>query len=306
MSSSSAGMNTTRDNSFMSQAKRWSFTAENFINKAAAPLKPYLPHIGRFLLVVTFLEDALRICVQYPDQVSFMKHYRNCHPVLAHLFLTYCVGAMASGSVLALARIKMFWACGLLMSVVVLQSFGYGIFRYFSFMMRNLSLVGGILLLLGESMEHERKLSGRGSSSVLFRGLPLMGASEGERSTYVSLIGRVLLIFLFGSLMYSSGGGSSSGPFAQTLRFVYLAFGSAACLMVAVGFKAQYSAMLLVAILCIANILMNQWWKHGQNTPEHDFLRYDFFQTLSIIGGFLLLLNSGPGELSFDKRRKDF
>ena len=76
--------------------------------------------------------------------------------------------------------------------------------------------------------------------------------------------------------------------------------------MVAVGFKARYSAMLLVAILCVANIFMNQWWKHGHGSAERDFLRYDFFQTLSIIGGFMLLLNSGPGDLSFDKRRKEF
>ena len=293
----------------MEQVQSLSLRAEEFINRSANPIKPYLPHIGRFLLVVTFLEDAFRICVQYPEQFDFMRNFRRCPAPLAHLFLVFCVGAMVSGSVLALSRKKMNLACGLLGSVVIIQSLGYGILFYFSFMMRNLSLIGGVLLLLSESIEHKRRTTGHGDGSILFRGLPILTDSDSEKSTYISLIGRVLLIFLFGSLMYSSNPteeSGSAGLLAITLRGLYFVLGSVACLMVAVGFKARYSAMLLVAILCVVNMFINQWWKHGQGSPERDFLRYDFFQTLSIIGGFMLLLNSGPGDLSFDKKRKEF
>ena len=293
----------------MEQVQTLSLKVEEYVNRAASPLKPYLPHIGRFLLVVTFLEDAFRICVQYPEQYDFMRNFRRLPGPLAHLFLVFCVGAMVSGSILALARKKMNLACGLLGSVVLIQSLGYGILFYFSFMMRNLSLIGGVLLLLAESIEHERRLNGNGRGTSLFHGLPILTDSESEKSTYISLIGRVLLIFLFGSLMYSSNGDSegSSSVIAVTLRGFYFVLGSVACLMVAVGFKARYSAMLLVAVLCIVNMFINQWWKHGHGSPERDFLRYDFFQTLSIIGGFMLLLNSGPGDLSFDqKKRKEY
>lgn len=289
----------------METVKSFSQRAEHFINERAAPIRPYLSHIGRFLLVSTFFEDGLRMCVQYREQLDYMRNYRNMPDILAHLFLFYCVGAMLGGGSLALARKQMNWACGLLVSVVLVQSVGYGILFHLSFLLRNLSLVGGILLLLAESIEWERKRNGRATSAGLFGGgLPTVGGPE--KSTYISLIGRVLLIFLFGSLMYNSGADAQEGPVHLVLRGLYIACGSIACLMVAVGFKARYSAMILVAVLCVANILMNGWWKHGHGTAERDFLRYDFFQTLSIIGGFMLLLNSGPGDFSFDKRRKEF
>lgn len=36
-----------------------------------------MPAIGRFLIVVTFLEDALRIITQWSDQVLYLHDYRH-------------------------------------------------------------------------------------------------------------------------------------------------------------------------------------------------------------------------------------
>lgn len=74
--------------------------------------------------------------------------------------------------------------------------------------------------------------------------------------------------------------------------------------MVAVGFKARWSASFLVLLLSIFNILVNNWWATHASHPARDFLRYDFFQTLSIVGGLLLLVNQGPGGFSMDERKK--
>jgi hypothetical protein len=37
----------------------------------------HLPAIGRFLIVVTFLEDGLRIITQWSDQLVFLRDYRG-------------------------------------------------------------------------------------------------------------------------------------------------------------------------------------------------------------------------------------
>lgn len=69
------------------QVESFSSRAEDIVDKFGQPLKPYIPAIGRFLIVVTFLEDALRITTQWPDQISYMQDYRHFPRGISHLFL---------------------------------------------------------------------------------------------------------------------------------------------------------------------------------------------------------------------------
>lgn len=274
----------------MEQLQSFSQQAEVVLNKLASPLRPYLSHIGRFLLVVTFLEDSLRIFVQWDEQIRFMEYYRHCPLWAAHIFLFACVGLMIVGSFMGMARYKTPVACGLLAAVVALQTIGYGLYKQTTFMLRNISLLGGILMLLAESLMQKR---GRG---VLFPGLP--NITETEKGTYLSLFGRILLVGLFAAL-------GLQGKFTP-IKAIFSCLAVVSCFMVAVGFKARYSAMFLVAILSIFNIAINPWWSYSHESAERDFLRYDFFQMLSIMGGFLLLANSGPGEISIDEKKKPY
>ena len=50
---------------------------EDWLDSLSEPVKPYLPAIGRFLIVVTFLEDALRILTQWTDQLVYLHDYRH-------------------------------------------------------------------------------------------------------------------------------------------------------------------------------------------------------------------------------------
>jgi ER-derived vesicles protein len=164
---------------------------------------------------------------------------------------------------------------------------------------RNLSVIGGLLMVLSDSL-HRRKIA--------WAGLPQLSDPSSTNRTYFQLAGRVLLIFLFLGLIFK-------GDKWTALRIAVSTIGLLACIMVAVGFKAKYSAMFLVALLSVFNVLINNWWSVHSAHPHRDFLkyyffsillifRYDFFQTLSIIGGFLLLVNMGPGGLSVDEKKK--
>jgi uncharacterized membrane protein YphA (DoxX/SURF4 family) len=87
------------------------------------------------------------------------------------------------------------------------------------------------------------------------------------------LTGRVLLIFLF--LGFVLQGKWSVGRVLMSL------FGSVACGMVVVGFKAKWSAAFLVVILSIFNVVVNNWWSVNTAHPARDFLKYVFLTSLS-------------------------
>lgn len=69
------------DGSFVSKVRKASSKAEDIMELWSQPLKPYLPGLGRFLIVVTFLEDALRIGTQYGDQIYYLSVSLQCPPM---------------------------------------------------------------------------------------------------------------------------------------------------------------------------------------------------------------------------------
>jgi uncharacterized membrane protein YphA (DoxX/SURF4 family) len=83
------------------------------------------------------------------------------------------------------------------------------------------------------------------------------------------LAGRVLLIFLFLGFIFQ-------GTWSIGRAFLSL-FGLVACVMVAVGFKAKWSASFLVIILSIFNVAVNNWWSVHSAHPARDFLKYVLF-----------------------------
>ncbi len=52
---------------------------EDYVEIYSQPLKPHLPAIGRFLIVVTFLEDSLRTVTQWGDQLWYLQKYVSWH-----------------------------------------------------------------------------------------------------------------------------------------------------------------------------------------------------------------------------------
>lgn len=73
--------------SLKEQMEAFSTKAEDILDRVGQPLKPYIPAMSRFLIIATFLEDSLRIIMQWTDQLTFMEQSRHFPKGLSHLFL---------------------------------------------------------------------------------------------------------------------------------------------------------------------------------------------------------------------------
>jgi uncharacterized membrane protein YphA (DoxX/SURF4 family) len=96
-----------------------------------------------------------------------------------------------------------------------------------------------------------------------------------DSTTSFLLAGRVLLIFLFLGFILQ-------GTWSISRVFVSI-FGLAACGMVAVGFKAKWSAAFLVLVLSVFNVFANNWWSVNSAHPQRDFLKYASLLLLTYI-----------------------
>lgn len=144
-------------------------------------------------------------------------------------------------SILVITRRHSEYAVGGLLGVVVLQALGYGLIFDLNFFLRNLSVMGGLLMVLSDSWVRQRFAPA---------GLPQI--DERDRKMWVQLAGRVLLIFLFVGFVFAGEWGLG--------RILVSIIGFVACIMVVVGFKAKWSAVLLVVILSVFNLLVNNFW----------------------------------------------
>ncbi|KAI9593106.1 SURF4 family-domain-containing protein [Syncephalis fuscata] len=271
----------------MEQIKDYTSAFEDVLDKIASPLKPHIPVIGRFLLVVTFFEDALRLVFQWTSQLNYLIYTQGMPSFIAYLFLIYNILAMTIAGGMAIGKKRTEVAVGVLFSTVIIQALGYGLVFEWHFLLRSVSIIGGLLMLLADSLARRK---------TLFAGLP--SVSETDKATYLQLAGRILLVFLFLSFILSED--------TSALRIAFSVIGFVACVMVVVGFKAKWSAFFLVIFLSIFNIIINNWWSFDNDHPHYDFVKYDFFQILSIVGGLILLVNQGPGSLSVDEKKKQF
>jgi uncharacterized membrane protein YphA (DoxX/SURF4 family) len=144
-------------------------------------------------------------------------------------------------STLVIARKYSDYAVAGLIGVVVTQALGYGLIFDLNFFLRTLSVMGGLFMVLSDSWVRKSKA---------FAGLPSI--DEKDRKKYFQLAGRVLLIFLFIGFVFS-------GKWS-VWRVIVALFGFVACVMVVVGFKAKFSAIMLVVILSVFNLLVNNFW----------------------------------------------
>ncbi len=148
---------------------------------------------------------------------------------------------MVSCSTLVIIRKHSEYAVAGLLGVVVTQAVGYGLIFDLNFFLRNISVMGGLMMVLSDSWVRQKFAPA---------GLPQI--DDKDRKMYFQLAGRVLLIFLFVGFVFAG-----EWNFGRVLVSI---LGFVACVMVVVGFKAKWSAVMLVVILSIFNLLVNNFW----------------------------------------------
>jgi uncharacterized membrane protein YphA (DoxX/SURF4 family) len=75
---------------------------------------------------------------------------------------------------------------------------------------------------------------------------------------------------------------------------------------VAIGFNTKLCALILVMLLTVQNTMGNAFWMEPAHSSIYDYKKYDFFQTLSVIGGLLYVVALGPGGLALDEAKKKY
>lgn len=260
--------------------------AEEIADQVIRNGKHILPTLARVCLIATFLEDGLRMWFQWSGQREFMDNTWGCGSFLATIFVLINLIGQLGGCVMVIGRWKVSIACGVLFFIVVLQTLAYNIIWDVKFLFRNLALIGALLLVLAES-----RVQGRS----LFAGVPSLG--DNKPKNLLQLAGRILLAFMFTTLI------RIEISFLQIMQDI---LGSILMVFVTIGYKTKLSALLLVLLLSALNLYHNAWWTIPEYKALRDFLKYDFFQTLSVIGGLLMIVSLGPGGVSMDEHKKEW
>uniref|UniRef100_G1P301 Surfeit locus protein 4 n=2 Tax=Myotis lucifugus TaxID=59463 RepID=G1P301_MYOLU len=163
--------------------------------------KQYLPHVARLCLISTFLEDGVRMWFQWGEQRDYIDSTWGCGYLVASTFVLLNLLGQLTGCILVLSRNFVQHACFGLFGIIALQTIAYSILWDLKFLMRNLALGGGLLLLLAES---------RSEGKSMFAGVPTMRESSPKQ--YMQLGGRVLLVLMFMTLLHFDASFFSVSP----------------------------------------------------------------------------------------------
>ena len=123
-----------------------------------------------------------------------------------------------------------------------------------------------------------------------------------------ALVGRILLAWLF----IKSGFGKLTGfegtvgyiaskglPLPQVGAAIAVLVELGAGLLVAIGFKARWSALVIGIFTIAAAVLFHDYWNADAASKMAQSI--NFWKNISITGGLLMVFAFGPGRYSVDK-----
>ena len=252
------------------------------MDQIGSKLRPHLPLLSRVFLVFTFIEDAIRVMTEFSEQVNYLNSYRNYNSFIASIILIINIIVMWGGSILVITNKYTLYACLGLSYVILNQIVVYGMLTDIIFISRSFAVLGGLLLLYVYA--NKKKYD----QFSLF--------DFNKTQAYLQLTSRLLIVCLFLSIVF--------GGEMDIFRGITSIIGLVCCAGIVLGYQSNASTIILVVIMTLFNMFMNNWWSLHHQHPHRDFMKYDFFQTFSILGGLILLVYVGPGEVSLDERKK--
>jgi len=252
--------------------------------------------LGPILLVITFLEDGLRVMTRWTEQMNYLtgtRHGMGFSSWFAVIALITSIVLQIGGALLVLQgdkipqlkgqNVKI--GGGALLAFLLLQPIMYGQHTDMDFMCRTLTLAGGLALLWQHDVQKQ------GAKADLFAGLDA-GVTSQHSQELVQLVGRTLITLIFFYQMFEQAAKSHAG----IMHWIGAIITCAICAFVLLGFKAKAAGVLLLVLLSVGNMVMHPFW--SVKPHMYDFTKFYFFQTLSVMGGLMLLILHGPGGLS--------
>jgi len=265
--------------------------------------------VGRLFLVSTFIEDGIRMWHQWHDHKDYIgKSWSFSDKIATFIVLVNLVGQCLCG-VLVLLRILVTPSVLLLSVIVILQTIVYSIIQDAKFLMRHLAMIGALCLLLAEHQHRQQKEKDK----KVAPGLPIL--EEKKPKDALQLFGRVFLVLLFCTLLHFNKDMSkdAQGPDQVPDHFfdavgikkemISDAVGLFLVILIAVGLRTRLCSFILIIWMVTLNFIVNDFWDHSNTSVMYDFKRYDFFQTLTVVGGLNLLLALGPGTIALDDKK---
>jgi len=123
-----------------------------------------------------------------------------------------------------------------------------------------------------------------------------------------ALVGRILLVLMF----LTSGFGKVTGfegtvgyiaskhlPLPQVGAIIAILCELGAGILLLVGFKARWAALVLAIFTLAAGILFHDYWNADAAAKMGQ--QINFWKNVSITGGMLMVFAFGPGRYSMDK-----
>lgn len=242
------------------------------------------------------------------DHKEYIGNYWSLKDEIATAAVVINLVGQLSGAIFVLLRFLVTPSVILLTCIVVLQTIAYSIIFDVKFLMRHLAMIGALFLLLAE--HKDRKLK---QSKTTSPGLPVL--ENNRPASGLQFLGRIFLVLLFCTLLHFWGFAKDSDakvdlgdPIFDLIgvkkEVIADAFGLVFIFLIAVGWRTRFCSLILIIWLGVLNFFINDFWNHLSNSMMYDYKRYDFFQTLTVIGGLNLLLALGPGNLSLDYEKK--